>query len=86
MKAVKLRKQCGLTRGYISSVEKMIKSNEPPLDFSTSLYNTYKQKSFNVFFIETSIQKYLTGCGGFNSRYSYRLAMTQGEFDDEVKH
>ena len=75
-----MRKQCGLTWGYISSVEKMIKSNKPPLNFSASLYNTYKQKSFNVFFIETSIQKYLTDCGGFDSRYSYRLAMTRAKF------
>lgn len=81
MKAVKLRKQCGFTWGYISNVEKMIKSNKPPLNFSTSLYNTYKRKCFNVlFFIETSIQKYLTDCGGFNSRYGYRLAMTRGKF------
>lgn len=65
---------------YYSSVEKMIKSNKPPLNFSTSLYNTYKQKFFNVFFIEISIQKYLTDCGGFNSSYSYRLAMTRGNF------
>ena len=76
-----MRKQCGFTWGYISSVEKMIKSNKPPLNFSTFLYNTYKQRSFNVlFFIETSIQKYLTDCGGFNSRYGYRLAMTRGKF------
>lgn len=33
-----------------------------------------------VFFIETSIQKYLTDCGGFDSRYSYRLAMTRAKF------
>lgn len=64
----------------------MIKSNKSPLNFSTPMYNTYKQKSFNIFFMGKPIQKYLTDCGGFNSRYSYRLAMTQGEFDDEVKH
>lgn len=74
------RTSIGVKWLYYSSVEKMIKSNKPPLNFSTSLYNTYKQKSFNVFFIETSIQKYLTDCGGFNSRYSYRLAMTRGKF------
>lgn len=37
-----LRTSCGLNCWYISSVEKMIKSNEPPLVFLTLIYGTYK--------------------------------------------